>query len=95
MNQKEVDLSPLNNVSEKEANGYDKEVELFLEGKVKTISKEAVGFFYLTLYKKEQQRRGLSLDENFKIIRGLQGQILTLIEASIVGEQQNDCHKTT
>jgi hypothetical protein len=42
---------------------------------------------------KEEKRRGLSLVETNKVIRGLQGQVLTLIEASITDIEQRKALK--
>ena len=39
------------------------------------------------LFLPKEKRRGLSLEETHIVIRGLQGQVLTLLEASIEGER--------
>lgn len=84
-----VDYSSLDFTSEKEVKKYNKEVEEFLDGKSKNVSPEAIAFCYLTLHKieneQEEKRRGLSLEETNSVIRELQGQVLTLLEAVIEG----------
>lgn len=87
-----VDLKVLDKFSDKKTvDGFNREVEAFLDNKSKTISREAIAYFYLTLHKVENEqegkRRGLTLEETHRVIRGLQGQILTLMEASLEGER--------
>lgn len=83
-----IDMEVLEKFSDKKTvDGFNKEVESFLDDKTKTVSREAIAFFYLSLHKMEneqkEKRRGLTLEETHHIIRSLQGQILTLVEATI------------
>lgn len=94
-----VDYEVLEKFSEqKTINKFNKEIELFLDGKSEKVTREAVAFFYLTLHKNENQaeekRRGLTLEETQYVIKGLQGQMLTLVEAIMPPNEQRDAFKS-
>lgn len=84
-----IDYSVLDNYTEADVKRFNKEVEGILNGTTTALaSADAVAYFYLTLHKmEEEKRRGLTLEETHRVIRGLQGQILTLMEASLEGEK--------
>ena len=91
-NSKEIDYSPLDEYSESQVEKMDEKINLYLT--VKPDDKdlqEAVSYFYLYLNKLEATSIPLSAAHD--VMKGFQGEILTLVEATFTDTEQRKAMK--